>query len=98
MKFITRLVAVVAMLACFAFQARTQTSSATISGHLMDQSKGVVANAEATLTNEETNVTVTTRANGSGDFVFPDVQPGTFSVLIQAPGYKETKKVHLVLL
>jgi hypothetical protein len=98
MKSFLRVSIAAIMLCCVVANGRTQTSSATVSGHVIDQSRGAVANAEVSLINEETNVTVTTRTNGSGDFVFPDVQPGTFSVLIKAPGYKETKKVHLTLL
>src|ERR1700732_3095516 len=77
--------------------ACAQTSSATISGHVIDQSKGVVPNAEVRLINEQTNVVVTTHVLPNGDFTFPDVHPGSFSVTVQSPGYKETKKVNLVL-
>jgi hypothetical protein len=41
MKFIVRLAAVVAIIGCFAINARTQTSSATINGHVVNQSNGV---------------------------------------------------------
>ena len=97
MKSILRLVAVAVMFGCLVLQARAQTSSATISGHVVDQSKGIVPGAEVTLVNEETNVTVTTRVLPSGDFIFPDVQPGKFTVIIRAQGYKELRQVHLVL-
>ncbi|MDP9049393.1 MAG: carboxypeptidase-like regulatory domain-containing protein, partial [Acidobacteriota bacterium] len=96
MKSLLRLV-VVSMLGCFAIQARTQTSSATISGHVVDQSNGAVPNAQVVLTNQQTNVVVTTHTNGSGDFIFPDRQPGTFSIAAKAAGYKELKQVGLVL-
>jgi len=77
--------------------AGAQTSSATISGHVVDKSRAAVAGAEVSLLNQQTNVVVTTRVNGSGDFNFPDVQPGTFTVLVKATGYKELRKVDLVL-
>jgi hypothetical protein len=97
MKSILRLVAVVVMLGCFASPARTQTSSATISGHIVDQSGGVVSNAEIKLINQLTNVTVTAHTNRSGNFAFPDQQPGTFTVVVHGSGYKETRQVDLVL-
>ncbi len=97
MKFPLRSVAVVIVLSCFALPGRAQTSSATISGHIVDQSKGIVANADVVLVNQQTNVTVTTHSNASGDFTFPDEQPGTFSVTVHAPGYKELRQVNLVL-
>src|ERR1700744_1268689 len=74
-----------------------QTSSAAISGHVVDKSNGAVAGAKVTLINEQTNVRVETKVRQDGDFIFPDVQPGTFTVVIDAPGYKELRKVNLVL-
>ncbi|HEY4381869.1 MAG TPA: carboxypeptidase regulatory-like domain-containing protein [Acidobacteriaceae bacterium] len=98
MKSFLRVVVAAITLSCMANHVAAQTSSATISGHIVDQTKGAVANAVVNLINEDTSVSVTTRVNSSGDFAFPSVQPGTFSVVIQAPGYKEMKKVHLTLL
>ena len=40
---------------------------------------------------------VTTHTNPEGDFIFPDVQPGTYTVVVSAPGYKEVRKVDNVL-
>ncbi len=97
MKSLLRTVAVVALLSGFAMQCHAQTSSATISGHIVDQSKGAVVNAEVSLINEKTNVTVTTTVRSNGDFIFPDVQPGTFTVVVKSPGYKELRQVNLVL-
>jgi hypothetical protein len=77
--------------------AVAQTSSGTISGHVVDQSGGIVTNAEVRLVNQQTAVQVTAQVRPNGDFVFADVQPGTFSVTIQAPGFKELRKVNLQL-
>jgi hypothetical protein len=44
MKFFSRLVAVVITLSSFALQVEAQTSSGTISGHIVDQSNGIVLN------------------------------------------------------
>jgi len=85
------------MLGCFILPAWSQTSSAAIRGHVVDQSGDVVPNAEVSLINQETNVTVATRTNGGGDFIFPDVQSGTFTVVVHGQGYKELRQVNLVL-
>jgi hypothetical protein len=97
MKTISRLVSVVLVLSFSGLHALAQTSSATISGHVVDQSRGIVTSAEVTLLNQETNVTVTTHVLANGDFIFPDMQPGTFTVIVKAPGYKELRQVGLVL-
>ena len=97
MKAILRVVLAVAMLSPLVLPCSAQTSSATISGHVMDQSNAAVAGAEVVLVNQKTNVAVTTHSNGSGDFSFPDTQPGTFSVSVRAQGFKELHQVNLVL-
>ena len=74
-----------------------QTSSATISGHVVDQTQGIVTNAQVKLINEQTGVIVTTQVLGNGDFIFPDVQPGTFTVEVQAPGFKALRKTNLTM-
>jgi Carboxypeptidase regulatory-like domain/TonB-dependent Receptor Plug Domain len=74
-----------------------QTSSGTISGHLVDQSGGIVTDADVKLINQQTNVIVTTKVRSNGDFIFPDVQPGTFAIVVQARGYKEMRQVDLRL-
>ena len=37
------------------------------------------------------------KGNAAGDFIFTDVQPGTFSISVAAPGFKELKKNNVVL-
>jgi hypothetical protein len=79
-------------------QADAQTSSATISGTVVDQSGGVVPNASVKLIIQLTNVEVTTKSRADGEFAFPDTQPGTFTVVVDAKGYKELRKIDLNLL
>ncbi len=81
----------------FGATANAQTSSATISGHVVDKSNGAVAGANVTLINQLTNVRVQTHVRQDGEFTFPDVEPGTFTVVVDAQGYKELRKVNLVL-
>jgi hypothetical protein len=97
MKSFLRLFALATLLGCFALQGRAQTSSGTISGHIVDQSNGIVVNAQVKLINQQTSVIISTPVRSNGDFIFPDVQPGTFTVVVAAPGYKELRKVNLQL-
>lgn len=77
--------------------ARAQTSSGTISGHVVDQTGAIVAGAQVNLINQLTGAKVATKVSSHGDFTFPDVQPGTFTVNIQASGYKTFEKKDLRL-
>jgi len=77
--------------------AHGQTSSGTINGRVVDQSGGIVPNATVSLANQQTGVVVTTQVRPNGNFIFADVQPGTFNIVVHAPGYKELHKVGLAL-
>jgi hypothetical protein len=49
-----------------------------ISGHVVDTTGAVIANAAITLSNAATGATRSTVTTSSGDYEFPDVQPGTY--------------------
>lgn len=98
MKTMMRLVAIAFLLAACACLANAQSTSASITGHVIDQSKGVVPNAEVKLVDQQTKAVVfTTHTNASGDFTITNASPGTYTVVVTAKGYKELKKVDLVL-
>lgn len=95
--FVRRTIAFVIAVIILTAQGFSQTTSGTISGFVEDQTKAAVSNAGVTLTNEQTSVVVTTKTQKDGSFTFPGVQPGTFTVVIDSPGFKELRKVHLTL-
>jgi len=98
MRIMMRLVAIAFLLAAFASLASAQTTSANITGQVVDQSKGVVPNAEVKLIDEQTKAQVAiTHTNAQGNFIFNDVNPGTYTVVVSATGYKEVRKVNNVL-
>ena len=98
MKMMMRLVAIAFLLGACVLQISAQTTSASITGHVIDQSKAAVVNAEVKLIDQQTKaVIVTTHTNSTGDFIFPDVQPGNYTVVVNAAGFKEVRKVDNVL-
>jgi outer membrane receptor protein involved in Fe transport len=97
MKLILRLVAVVAVLGLIALQTSAQTSSGVISGRVVDPSGAVVPGALVQLLEQQTHVAVTTKVLPDGNFVFPVVQPGIYSISVQAAGFKEFVKREMVL-
>ena len=58
-----------------------------IRGSLKDAG-GVVPGVEVTLTNEQTNIKRSTVTNERGEYVFANVDPGTFSVKASLQGFK----------
>jgi Carboxypeptidase regulatory-like domain len=98
MKILMRLVATVVIAGLCALPVMAQTSSASITGHVADQTGGAVPNASVRLIDEQTRAHVfSTNTNTKGDFSFASVAPGTYTVVVSDQGYKELRKVGLVL-
>src|SRR5687768_12915984 len=77
------------MLACGSVLAQGQGLSA-IRGTIKDPQGSVVAGANVTLTNAETNVPRTTTSNDNGQFAFEGVKPGLYKVEVEAKGFKKS--------
>ncbi len=64
-----------------------QVDMGSIQGTVLDQSGAVIPNAKVSLTNEATNLTVTTQSNASGAYIFTPIRIGTYTVTADAPGF-----------
>ncbi len=74
--------------AALVFPAAAQVTTATFYGTVTDPSGAVVAEAVVTLTNEGTQATQRQTTNPDGEFSFNFVPVGTYSLRIQATGFK----------
>jgi hypothetical protein len=73
--------------------AFSQAVNATLLGTVTDPSGAVVPNAKVTITEVTTNTTRTSQTNESGYYFFAEVPPGSYSVTVEATGFKmETRK------
>lgn len=88
---------VLALLVFLAANARAQALTGDILGTVTDSSGGVMAGATVTVTNVETGLVRSTQTSGAGDYVLNLLFPGTYSVRVEAAGFKtyETKGVRL---
>src|SRR4051794_16699815 len=59
----------------------------SISGTVVDQQKAIVANANITATNKDTNSVVTGKTNSEGFFTLTNVPIGAYTVVIDAPTF-----------
>jgi Carboxypeptidase regulatory-like domain/TonB dependent receptor len=64
-----------------------QQSLAAINGAVTDESGAVVVGATITLTSVETGVTRTSVSNGSGNYVFVDVEPAAYTMKLVKEGF-----------
>lgn len=91
-------------LACFvagvvlprSMQAQTAASS-TIVGTVMDPSNAAIPGAAVKITNVATGTSLTTTANDSGQYTFPTVTPGTYTVSVTKSGFKNATVENLVV-
>src|SRR5215475_967996 len=77
----------VATLLILAATANAQDYRGRVEGLVTDQSKAVVPGASVTLLNVNTGVKVSRQTSDTGLFVFDLVDPGTYSVTIEATGF-----------
>jgi hypothetical protein len=78
-------------------RASAQITTADIVGTVMDSLGAVVPNAKITVENVATHEIRTAQSSGSGDYVFNLLQPGPYSVTVEAPGFKLLKVPSLLL-
>jgi hypothetical protein len=65
-----------------------QTVTGSLVGTILDPAAAVVPNATIQLTNQGTTATMTATTDAEGVFRFANLLPGTYSVSVQAPGFK----------
>jgi outer membrane receptor protein involved in Fe transport len=86
---------VLALLA--ASMAYSQAVNATLLGNVTDASGGVVPNAKVTITEVNTGVGRTSQTNESGNYTFPDLAPGNYTVEVEVSGFKKERRANVVV-
>ncbi|MFZ0661842.1 MAG: carboxypeptidase-like regulatory domain-containing protein [Acidobacteriaceae bacterium] len=73
------------------------STTASLSGTVVDPTGAVIPNAAVTLKNVATGDVTQTKSNGAGDFTFAAVPVGNYEVDVAAPGFKVLRSsgVHL---
>lgn len=87
--------AAIACLACVPLLA--QVTSGTISGTVKDPTGAVVKDATVTLTNPANGLTRTVATTADGNFVAPNLLPGTYNITVEAKGFKKSETIGVVL-
>ena len=62
----------------------------SITGFVKDATGAVVPGAKITVTNTATNTQMTATSDTNGEFQFPQLAPSTYSLQIEAKGFKRT--------
>lgn len=62
-------------------------ATSRVTGTVQDKSGAIVVGAKVTLTNEATNVSVSTLTTSAGTYVFDGIVAGTYTVAVEAQGF-----------
>lgn len=89
MKRASRAVSVFIFCVSLAGRTYAQTGNAQLSGIVEDISKALMPGVTITAINVDTNVTLTQITNETGAYSFPVLQPGTYRVSAELPGFKK---------
>src|SRR5579885_1312696 len=76
----------------FSASALAQTTAGRIRGTLTDQSGAAVNGAAITVTDTQRGTTRSATTDDTGNYVVPDLQPGTYKIHVEAKGFKITER------
>ncbi|MGE5112889.1 MAG: carboxypeptidase regulatory-like domain-containing protein [Acidobacteriaceae bacterium] len=74
-----------------------QATSGTIFGRVTDSSGAMVPNAKVTAEARSIGVSRTVNTSETGDFVFPNMLPATYTIVVEAPGFKKLASSGVIL-
>src|SRR5215510_11801107 len=77
--------------------AIAQSITGTISGTVVDAAGKALAGAKVTLNDERTGSARVGASNEEGDFVFPTLQPGVYTIKIERSGFRSYQRTNNVL-
>ena len=75
-----------------------QAVNATLLGTVTDSTGASVSNASVTAIETKTGTLHQSVSNESGNYTFPDLQPGTYAVTVESTGFKKGTHQNIVLL
>ena len=77
--------------------ARAQTSTATISGRVIDSGGAIIVGANVELTSIDRGTVGSAPTNQVGIYVFPSVQPGNYRLIARSEGFKQGEVQNLAV-
>jgi len=89
-EFCVKSLLLVLLLSCIAIRpASAQTVSATLVGTITDKTGASIPQAKITILEKATGISHEGIANSSGNYTFPDLPPGSYSITAEAAGFKK---------
>ena len=76
---------------------QAQSTSANLTCRITDPSKAVIADAKIAAISADTNVRYETLTNVSGEYYLANLQPGSYRIEIETPGFRKLIKPDVIL-
>ncbi len=96
-QFMSRSFFILAVMSVFSGFSHAQVTSGAIFGTVKDQSGAFIENATVSVRDAQTGVERNAVTTENGEFVLPNLPPGTYAISIQLAGFKGLEKTGLVL-
>jgi len=77
--------------------AWSQSFQGSLRGRVTDPKDAVIPTAKVTLIEEATTVASSTVSNDQGQYSFPVLNPGTYTLVVEAPGFKRLEQKGIVI-
>jgi trimeric autotransporter adhesin len=74
-----------------------QSYQGGLRGVVQDPGGAVIADAKVTLVNQATNVSRATLSNGQGEYAFTAIDPATYKLVVESPGFKRFEHTDIVI-
>ena len=87
----------VSALLVYATVVTAQTTDASLTGLVTDQSKALIVDAKVVAINAGTNVPYASATNKTGDYYIANLPPGTYRIEVEKAGFKTVIKPDVVL-
>lgn len=73
----------------------SQTSTGRILGNISDASGAAISGATVTITDTQRGITRALTSDAAGFYAAPDLSPGTYTVRVEAKGFKSVQRVNV---
>jgi hypothetical protein len=88
----SRIVLLTSVLILSGVLAQAQSTAGRVLGSVTDQSGASVAGATVVVTDTQRGTSRTLTTDASGDYVAPDLSPGTYKIHVEAKGFKSSER------
>src|SRR5947209_8385488 len=72
-----------------------QAMNATLLGNVTDATNAVLPNAKITVTEMQTGISRSTTTNQSGNYEFPNLAPGRYSITAEQQGFRRETQANI---